>query len=315
MTRTRIRNAASGVDPAPPAAHVAFTVLELLVVIAIIAILLGLLLPAVQKVRDAAVRIQCANNLKQMGLALHHYHDARQTLPKGMDGGPAGPGDMYLSTWMLAILPFAEGDNLYAQAQADYQTQFNPAIPQPHRDFSAVVKLYACPLDPRALQPQFAPRDRLSVGLTDYLGVSGTNSLIGDGVLFRDSRISFGSITDGTSNTLMVGERPASADFQFGWWYAGQGQAGTGSADSVLGVEEPNLLPVVSGSTCGPGIYRFKPGRLDDPCSMFHFWSLHLGGAHFLYADGPVHFLTYGAAPVLPALATRDGGEAVVPPD
>ena len=229
MTRTRIRNAASGVDPAPPAAHVAFTVLELLVVIAIIAILLGLLLPAVQKVRDAAARIQCANNLKQMGLALHHYHDARQTLPKGMDGGPAGPGDMYLSTWMLAILPFAEGDNLYAQAQADYQTQFNPAIPQPHRDFSAVVKLYACPLDPRALQPQFAPRDRLSVGLTDYLGVSGTNSLIGDGVLFRDSRISFGSITDGTSNTLMVGERrPARFPIRLVVRRAGTGRHGVG---------------------------------------------------------------------------------------
>src|SRR5262249_46946632 len=145
-------------------------------------------------------------------------------------------------------------------------------------------------------------------------GVSGKDWSTRDGVLFRDSRISLRDITDGTSNTLMVGERPPSADFQFGWWYAGAGQKFTGSADMFLGVEGQNLLGLVGGS-CPLGTYRFTPGRLNNLCDMFHFWSLHSGGAHFLYADGSVHFLHYSVAPLLPALATRVGGEAVTVPE
>ena len=111
-------------------------------------------------------------------------------------------------------------------------------------------------------------------------------------------------------------ERPPSADFQFGWWYAGTGQRFTGSADVVLGVREPNLQPVTVGSPCGPGSYPFAPARgFDDPCGMFHFWSPHPGGANFLFADGSVRFLKYSADPILPALATRAGNEAVAVPD
>jgi prepilin-type processing-associated H-X9-DG protein len=106
------------------------------------------------------------------------------------------------------------------------------------------------------------------------------------------------------------GERPPSADFWYGWWYAGYGQAGTGSADMLLGVRERNLGgPFVSDCPAGP--YHFREGRADNQCDLFHFWSLHPGGAHFLFADGSVRFLAYSADAILPALATRAGGEPV----
>jgi prepilin-type processing-associated H-X9-DG protein len=108
----------------------------------------------------------------------------------------------------------------------------------------------------------------------------------------------------------MVGERPPSSDGAAGWWYGGWGQAKEGSADMVLGVEEQYASPyyVVD---CPPGPYLFAPGGLNDTCATFHFWSLHPGGANFLFADGSVHFLHYDAAPIMPALASRAGGEAV----
>ncbi len=123
-----------------------------------------------------------------------------------------------------------------------------------------------------------------------------------------------GDITDGTSHTLMAGERPPSSDNSLGWWYAGTGQSQDGSADMVLGVNERCVSPTYI-SQCPPGPYAFGPGRSSNPCDAFHYWSLHFGGAHFLFADGSVHFLAYAAAPLMPALATRSGGEAVSPPD
>jgi prepilin-type processing-associated H-X9-DG protein len=110
---------------------------------------------------------------------------------------------------------------------------------------------------------------------------------------------------------LLVGERPPSADGLFGWWYGGWGQSKDGSADMVLGVQEKNVY--VPGCPLGP--YQFGPGNVKDQCDTFHFWSMHMGGAHFLFADGSLHFLHYDAAPIMPALATRSGGEAVDLPD
>jgi hypothetical protein len=110
----------------------------------------------------------------------------------------------------------------------------------------------------------------------------------------------------------MVGERPPSADGALGWWYAGEGQGGSGSADMVLGVREQNY----TFTECPPGRSAYGPGRVSNQWDALHFWSLHAGsGANFLSADGAVHFLRYSAAPLMPALASRAGGEASTLPD
>jgi prepilin-type processing-associated H-X9-DG protein len=197
---------------------------------------------------------------------------------------------------------------LYANAQAAYRLNLNPLLNPPHTNLATIVVTFTCPSDPWTTTTQRAQNSGRTVAFTDYLGVSGENYATHDGVLFQDSHVRFADITDGTSNTLLAGERPPSRDFQYGWWYAGIGQNFTGSADMILGVREVNLLPVRPG-TCGPGDYPYSPGRFNDPCSMFHFWSLHPGGANFLFVDGSVHFLTYSVSPIMPALASRSGGE------
>jgi prepilin-type N-terminal cleavage/methylation domain-containing protein/prepilin-type processing-associated H-X9-DG protein len=284
----------------------AVTLIELLVVIAIIAILIGLLVPAVQKMRATATRTECGNNLKQIGLAVHQYHDQKKVLPAGMRSRPP----YRLSTWLTHILPYIEQQNLWTVTEAAYKQAPLPFKNPPHIGLATVIPVYVCPADSRIDQPQLAPRDQLMVAFTSYLGVSGKDLTTTDGVLFRNSQIRLADITDGTSSTLLAGERPPSADFQFGWWYAGVGQRFTGSADSVLGVYEQNALPVTAGS-CAPGYYPFMAGSFTNQCDMFHFWSPHSGGAHFLFADGSVHFLSYDAAPILPALASRAGAEPV----
>jgi prepilin-type processing-associated H-X9-DG protein len=148
---------------------------------------------------------------------------------------------------------------------------------------------------------------------TSYLGVSGLDYSTRDGVLFQDSEVRFAEILDGTSNTLMLGERPPSTDLQFGWWYAGIGQLWTGSGDLILGVREQNLLPILPGSPCGPGAYPFSPGGFKDPCAMFHYWSPHHNGANFALWDGSVRLIRYSANPIIPALASRAGGEVASP--
>jgi len=287
----------------------AFTLVELLVVVAIIGVLIALLLPAVQAVRQSAIRTECLNNLKQIGLAAHQYHDARQVLPPGMRH--KGFQDPHLmSSWLVELLPHVEQQNLWSLTQTAYAQQLSPFVDPPHVGLSTVIALFVCPADGRAFSAQLAKKQNIRVAFTCYLGVSGKDLTTQDGVLYRDSRIRLTDIADGTSNTLLAGERPPSTDFQFGWWYAGAGQKSTGSCDMILGVEEQNALPVTVGS-CGPGTYRYGPGRVDNQCDMFHFWSLHSSGGHFLFADGSVHFLRYSAAAILPALATRGGGEPV----
>jgi prepilin-type N-terminal cleavage/methylation domain-containing protein len=292
----------------------AVTLIELLVVLAIIAVLVGLLLPAVQRVRDAAMRLTCSNNLHQIGLAAFQYHDVQGSFPPGTCSGTGPNRSYYLASWLTMLLPYLEQGPLWNHTVAAYRQSSSPFRNPPHVGLATVQHVFACPSDPRAEQVQFAPRDKFQVALTCYLGVEGQNLYSRDGVLFLDSRIRIADISDGTSNTLLAGERPASADLQFGWWYAGAGQRFTGSAETVLGVREQNVQPVTAGS-CAPGFYSFAPGRLDDQCDMFHFWSPHVGGAFFLLADGSAHFLSCDAAAVLPALASRAGGEAVSLPD
>ncbi len=308
----------------------AFTLIELLVVIAIIGILIALLLPAVQKVRDAANRTFCMNNLKQIGLALMMYHDRNETFPPGYTEAvfPAPPDPHQYLSWMGRILPYIEQDVLAGQMEAAFTRQgFNrDAQGAAHAAvYRTVLSVYKCPSDDRQYQASNNP----SVGLiayTGYQGVSGTDLRANDGVLYYNSAVRLKDITDGTSSTLVVGERPPNYDLIFGWWYNGAGQwdysfpvvHNTGSCDVILGMAEINLK--TNGQytpellRCKKGPYAFSAGTIHEPCDQFHYWSLHAGGSNFLLADGSVHFFAYDAASVLTQMATRAGGEPVQVP-
>ncbi|MBY0461229.1 MAG: DUF1559 domain-containing protein, partial [Gemmataceae bacterium] len=268
------------------------SLIELLVAIAVVAVVAGLLASAVQQVRLTAARISCANNLKQIGLALHAYHDTDGAFPAGCrDRGRAEPMP-YLS-WRPALLPQLEQAALWEQTTTAYRNTrdpFGPAHPARER----VLGSFSCPLDARLTTAWDAPASfgsrRVRTAFSSYLGVSGTSAAARDGLLFVSSRTRLADVSDGTSNTLLIGERPPSPDMVYGWWYAGAGQLLTGQVDSHLGVADRNVFGVAYRGCVADG-YSFGPRERNDPCSAFQFWSLHPGGAHFLFSDGAVRFL------------------------
>jgi prepilin-type N-terminal cleavage/methylation domain-containing protein/prepilin-type processing-associated H-X9-DG protein len=302
-----------------PGHRCGLTLIETLVVIAIIGALIGLLLPVVQKVRDTANRVSCASNLRQVGLALYQYHDSFSALPPGVVHpalavsipGQYGPDiDRYpLLNWHGRLLPFIEQGALWERTQRAYSLDRDHINVPPHDGLVTPIRLYSCPADGRRTRPNEPPEN--TPATTSYLGVAGTNQFKRDGLFFVDSRVRFADITDGTSYTLMVGERPPSLDLRYGRWYGGWGPWGVGNA--FLGVRETDIDDGLRGCRGGP--FQFQRGRLEDPCSAWHFWSLHAGGANFLAADGSVHYLPYSAASLLPAVSTRAGGEIAVWPD
>jgi prepilin-type processing-associated H-X9-DG protein len=286
------------------------TLLELLVVTAIVGLIAGLIIPAVQSVRASAHRIACSNNLKQIGLALHAFHDQHGQLPTGCSYQGRESGQPHMS-WLTRLLPFFEQDALWNDSLRAFEQekffQRRPHLPILGRFMTS----FNCPSDPRSATPHDFGVFRAA--FTNYLGVEGTDLLRLDGVLFLNSKIGLKHVVDGTSSTLAAGERPPSADGMLGWWYAGWGQLRTGSAEMILGVRELRVHPRYR--ACSPGPYSFQPAASDDVCDAFHFWSHHPGGAHFAYCDGSVRFLAYSADGIMPALATRAGGEAVSVPD
>ncbi|MCI0639283.1 MAG: DUF1559 domain-containing protein [Gemmataceae bacterium] len=283
----------------------AFTLIELLVVLGIIAVLVGLLLPAVQKVRSAAARLQCANNLRQIGLALHQYHDSMRSFPPAVTIDD--PQDRYYHlSWRVRIMPFLEQDGFWRQAQQEFTLNPFPNMPPYHKSAEVAFPVFSCPTDSRVEVAQpYKPLP--AIALSSYIAVEGIDYQKPNGVLYKNSRTRMTDVVDGTSNTLFVGERPPSNDFRYGWLYFGSGQAMTGSLDHCLGVRE--IATETTG--CPPGPHHFQAKRLGIPCAFMHFWSLHEGGAHFLFVDGSVQFLAYSADSILPALATRAGGEVV----
>jgi prepilin-type processing-associated H-X9-DG protein len=288
------------------------TVIELLVVIAIIGILTSVTLPAVLWTRSAAAKIVCASNLRQIGLALHQYHDVSSAFPRGCVGQNSRDVSPTIG-WEVFLLPYVEQESLWARSQEAFRQEREAYRNPPHVALDAVIRTYICPADDRVQYPAVMQPDNIRYAFTSYLGVEGTDFLKRDGVLFVDSRVGLTDVTDGTSNTLLAGERPPSADLLWGWWYSSWGQRATGSGDMTLGVRERYLGSF--GLRCSSGPYEYRAGGLDQQCDLFHFWSLHPGGAHFLFCDGSVRFLAYSANAIMPALATRAGGEGVTVPD
>lgn len=288
----------------------AFTLIELLVVIAMIGSLIGLLLSAVQKVRSVANKISCQSHMRQLALAMNTRLIDYDAFPNG--AVPRGQSPRHTG-WPIQILPYIEQDNIAAQVQENHAMNPYPFDWQHHRTFGIKIPLFVCPSDPRAQDPNQSrlagSRANYAKGFLSYPGSLGVNRYTQDGMLFHNSAVRYADIIDGSSNTILLGERPVSPDFRLSWWYAGVGDDGTGVVEFILGVQE--IKPPLTYNDCQRGLYEFRNHRADDPCAVWNYWSYHDGGASFAFADGSVRFFRYQARSILPALATRAGGEVV----
>jgi prepilin-type N-terminal cleavage/methylation domain-containing protein/prepilin-type processing-associated H-X9-DG protein len=236
-----------------------FTLIELLVVIAILVVLIGLLLPAVQKVREAAARTSCTDNLHQLGLAMHSYHDANHAFPPAF----VHPSLYGWSTWLL---PYLEQTNLF--------NAINPYKSSLSINSNTTLKLavFTCPSDPTgAINNNFS-------------GYAKSNYVVSEQVSDGDSAIPISAITDGTSNTIMIGERDMLK--QIGAMWAGRGSS---TNPALSGVET-----VIGRPTCTINT-PFAGGR-DTGCTRYAWSSYHAGGANFAFCDGSVHHLMNGLA-------------------
>jgi prepilin-type N-terminal cleavage/methylation domain-containing protein/prepilin-type processing-associated H-X9-DG protein len=342
-------SAEDSVTSCRPGERSAFTLIELLVVIAIIAILIALLVPAVQRVRSAAARIQCANNLKQLGLAVHSYHDNAKRIPPNavtmafgwtsgvhrVINGVTYVGDANIPgpqawSWIARILPYIEQGALATEYNIPDSTMGNAQA-----GLASVITVLLCPADntetanPATNWPNISG---ISMGLTNYKGCSGSNWGYdnnigadpfanafstafanadpnpawsfdgldhGNGVFFRSDgqrKLTLVGISDGTSNTLMIGEDLHSYDQHCGGW----------------------AYPNYTNATCAiPLNYNDGPpsGNGDWP-NRYSFHSQHSGGANFCFADGTVRFVEESInLQTYRALATITGGEAVTLPN
>ncbi|HJZ94744.1 MAG TPA: DUF1559 domain-containing protein [Gemmataceae bacterium] len=219
-----------------------FTLIELLVVIAIIAILIGLLLPAVQKVREAANRMKCQNNLKQVGLAAHNYHDTNERFPPAVNipgeenfGWPVAPDRNKWYGLFMALFPYFEQDNLRRGLIDNVANPHFQNCIGPNSVGAQVVKILICPSDGSMPNPPVGTYlNQYYFGLSSYGGCSGTsatttngNQSLKNGMFFMNSTVRINSVTDGLSQTLMFGERsrrnlPATNSYQAlgGWAWA-----------------------------------------------------------------------------------------------
>ncbi len=281
------------------------TLVELLVCIAIIALLVGVLLPAVSSAREAARRLDCSNNMRQLAMALISHHDRQRSLPSG-----TRVSDRSFRSWMIEILSDVEQQSLAYQVDRDYLINPNPFQGAGHRGMMQRWSLLACPSDIRNSEVQYCQSKSRLVGLTSYLGVAGTESKRQDGLLFGDSKIPFRDVRDGLSNTLLLCERPSTQSFVFGWWYAGTGSDGTGRLDHTLGLlDRTEATDNANVSQCPREPNRIGP-RLDN-CDALFPWSYHVGASIYARADGSVMVVGNEFSPTLVSLATRSGSETV----
>jgi prepilin-type N-terminal cleavage/methylation domain-containing protein/prepilin-type processing-associated H-X9-DG protein len=306
-----------------PELRVGFTLIELLVVIAIIAVLIGLLLPAVQKVREAANRAQCLNNLKQIALAAHNHHDARGKFPIGVHyavdvGGRLTDGT---NLW-VELLPYFEQDNLYKKW--DYNDNRNNLAGGTNATTAQIIKILICPSDPLPEPVAQLPLQGF-YGLSTYGGNAGERSVATasspptlDGIFFLDRSVRLADITDGTSNTFLFGERfTVDPEFDSRTSVVWPGTGPLWRWGRWANVLSPGASASVTLSTPVPINYRVPPGTdlpafRDRVCA---FGSGHPGGANFAFADGSVRFVSESTPlSTLQAMSTRAGGEVVTPP-
>jgi prepilin-type N-terminal cleavage/methylation domain-containing protein/prepilin-type processing-associated H-X9-DG protein len=265
----------------------AFTLIELLVVIAIIGVLVALLLPAVQAAREAARRMQCANNLKQIGLALHGYHDAHRTFPPGgWIASPSIPQNARMNMgWGAAILPGLEQRALYDAL--NFGLPYNDAVNSTAGH--TVLPAYLCPSEPRTSLWHRATGDAYDYADADYGGMYGPRGLRGAGDVNNPPRgamifnrcVGLTEISDGSSQTIQVGEAPEAINAM---WISGH-----------------NIFD------------QYKPINARPPVEFGEeLTSQHPGGVNALFADGSVRFLkqTMSVQP-LAALCTRAGNEVL----
>jgi prepilin-type processing-associated H-X9-DG protein len=295
----------------PPAIRRAFSLIELLVIIAIIAILIGLLLPAVQKVRESAARAKCANNLKQMGLALLGYHDTHNMFPRGgyataMVPQAATATQVAISTklsWSASVLPWLEQDALYRTIRADLP--FNEPANLPAGQ--TVLAVFLCPTSPNdslfRVSPDLQSSPSTQFARSDYGAVNGERGLRSPtgtnsperGVLILASNLSLADITDGASQTILLGEAPEGIH---SIWISVHNVY-----DQSAPISERHSDTSLYPSCMLPGVF----------CDFGQeITSYHPGGAQAVFADGSVHFLrTAMDNAVLAALCSRAGGEPV----
>lgn len=306
----------------------AFTLIELLVVIAIIAILIALLLPAVQKVREAALRLQCQSNLKQIGIALHAYHDVNRILPMGQYLALNIYPDMEHEGWLLYILPHVEQQALYKGFLNNRTTTGTWGIPDLIGGAPA-VPVYGCPADPlwnkQAPANSFGQKEGPS---SNYVGNAGSTAfgqqgggLTLNGVLFPKSEIRFNAILDGTSNTLLASEiiigpdagatdTYSAGDRRGRVWNAHAGEQlfstayppNTSNPDYVFGCHQSFAkAPCVAAGVIAAG----SATSYNLSARSYHF-----GGVNALLCDGSVRFVINEVnAGTWQAVATRSVGE------
>lgn len=304
-----------------------FTLVELLVVIAIIGILVGLLLPAVQAAREAARRMQCSNNIKQIGLAIHNYESTFKGLPAGCNGLPNAAGNNFNGhgwTWHASILPYMEQTNLYDAVQGPdgmgnelgSTTSGKPLIVR-----QTIVRTFWCPSQPDVSNGSqkggYQPSNyngnmgtRIGNGNDDCIctGVANLNDMLtnpwgcmnGNGIFYVRSNIRFRDVTDGLSNTIFVSEVPDSGGDAMGGFNAGADRKAmfSGGADSNPPTEMSEFLIAAESNDPINGGAEEAAG------------SWHTGGAQFLMGDGSVQFLSENMdMKTYQAISTRAGGE------
>lgn len=314
----------------------AFTLIELLVVIAIIAILIALLVPAVQKTREAASRLQCVNNLKQIGLALHNYEGAYKHFPsshwrKVWPVDPTNPQGHFRWSALAQLTPYIEQDNVYRGLDMSFplygggtaQPQSVP-FPQNKPALSTIIPIFLCPSDQmRHVKPDYGP--------SNYAACVGSNAdgdaANGDGLFYQNSKVRITDVSDGTSNTVAFSESilgpggpnqtGLSGDMRTLYKQVTSLSQANCNASNVL-ITDRMFLWADGAYNCGLYNHILTPNSATMDCVRHSnpAWraarSRHTGGVNVLLGDGSVRFVHESVAPaVWQALGTRAGGEVL----